>query len=635
MDNTLITYALIKSIYEERKDYLDVFVPFLLVCFPEEQQECSKDVLSKNLEKQSGLKVPEYTLNTIITRAVRTNYLTQKERECFLTAKGENFISETLSKQHETQREINALIEDVRTFIKDKYQFDLDSERILDTLNLFIKKYQVPLINFFNPKIPEEIKQSNLTKEDIYLIEYIKLAKKQKPESFNTLGKIFYGALISTVLNKENITEVNKEFGKVEIFFDTNFMFSIMDLHYPYICMPAKQLFDLFKKYKFQLKIFDFTIDEMVRVLKGYLKEKDKYFPNIKTDSIYSNLKNKGWTNEDCIRFISKIEQKIYDIAVKIEYTNKDLDRLKIDDERYYRISQYKPEKSLQGQTHDIYAIEKIREIRKKRPQREIENCVALFLTSDLKLSRFDFMEMGHNENSTIPEVISDKFLTTLLWLKNPEFVREMPLEMILSAQSELLISREVWNRFYQILVRLEIEGKVSEEDISSLIYYHQLESDLVTIEPNEITPEFTMKEIEESKKKINEETRKKLEEQRKIFEEQIAQKEMGKDQEWIRKLEEIKNNLRQITDKRSEKCISWITWGFMSLLLLFGLILILILGNTFFVLIGALSFITGILQFLGIQLNVKNSKQKLKTCLFNKLYEKKLRELKLQEIEK
>ena len=161
--------------------------------------------------------------------------------------------------------------------------------------------------------------QDKFSQNDFYLIEYIKSAKEQKPESFATLEKIFYGSIISTILLKKNISETNKNFNTTQIFFDTNFMFSVLNLHYSYIYKPAKELFELLKlNKKFQPKVFDFTIQEMVGVLKGYIKESYKYFPNVKVDSIYGNLKSQGWTVEDCIRFISKIEQKIYDLGIKI-----------------------------------------------------------------------------------------------------------------------------------------------------------------------------------------------------------------------------------------------------------------------------------------------------------------------------
>jgi hypothetical protein len=637
MNSLIIVYSLIKSIYEEKKDYLDVFVPFLLSSFPDGQRECGLDILSKNLEHKFGLKVPEFTLSTLITRAARRNYVERKEKRCSLTESGYTLASKIISQEKDEERKVKALIVDIESFIASKYQVALDSDRILCLINDFIKKYQSFLINFFNPKTNQEVWQEKFDKHEFYLIEYIRLAKEQKPDAFDTLEKIFYGSIISTILLKENISETNKNFNTTQIFFDTNFMLSILNLHYPYICKPAKELFELLKSNKkFQLKVFDFTIQEMIRVLKGYTKESYKYFPHIEVDSIYSNLKSQGWTKEDCMRFISKVEQRIYDLGINIEYTGIDLNKWQIpDNESYSRITNYKPDQIVLSQKHDICAIEKIKEIR-KRPKREIENCATFFLTSDLRLTKFNFNELDHKENATIPEVISDRFLTTLLWLKNPNIVKELPLETILSTQSELLIDRKIWNRFYDNLIKIKNEGKVSEDDVSTLLYYHQLEQDLASItNTDEISPEFILKEIEESKRKIDEETRKKIEEEKKKLEEEYKEKVTQKEEKYLKYIENIKKNIKEKATKKANDYAILITFGIPSILLLAGIILLLTRIKT----AGGILTITSIIYYLlhilgwfGLKIDILNCQKKLRDYFFNKIHRKILSELRIEE---
>jgi len=638
MSSTIIVYSLIKSIYEEKKEYLDVFVPFLLNSFPNGQRECSLDILLKNLEDKFGLKVPEFTLNEIITRATRRNYVERKEKRCFLIENGYSAASKIISQEKDEERKVKALIVDIGSFIESKYQLTLGHDKILDVLNSFIKKYQSPLVNFFNPKNQEENLQDKFSQNDFYLIEYIKLAKEQKPESFATLEKIFYGSIISTILLKKNISETNKNFNTTQIFFDTNFVFSILNLHYLHICKPAKELFELLKlNKKFQPKVFDFTIQEMVRVLNGYIKESYKYFPNIKVNSIYSNLKSQGWTLEDCMRFISKIEQKIYNLGIKIEYTGIDLSKWQIpDNESYSRITNYKPDQILLAQKHDIYAIEKIIGIR-KRPKREIENCDAFLLTSDLKLAKFNFNELEHKEKSTIPEVISDRFLTTFLWLKNPNIMKELPLEIILSTQSELLIDVNLWNRFYDNLIKLKNEGTVSEKDISTLLYYHQLEQDFTSITNiEEINPEFILKEIEESKRRIDEGTRKSIEEEKKKLEKEYSKKMADKDREYLERLKGIKDKIRQNSWRKASRDTNLIISAFFILLIIVGILLSAVFKTQAVKITGRIlsiiSFTLTLLQFFGVQMPISKFKKIITDWFFNRTYKKQLAELKIEE---
>ena len=639
MTDVIFIYSLIKSLYEESKDFLDVFVPFVVISFPDGQEACNIDAISKNLEKKFNFNIPEHALNTIITRATRTHYIQRYQKKCLLTEQGRKLILDIKSKQGEIEREVNALLEDIREFINEKFSPILNSEDVKEMLNSFIKKQKMPLLTFFNPKLIEAEWKEEDNKNEYYLIEYFKLAKKQKPNEFKTLEKIFYGVLISTIINKEDIITINKKFNKLQIFFDTNFMFSIMDLHYPHICKPAKELFDLLKtNNKFQLKVFDFTVGEMVRVLNGYLKEKDKYFPNIKVNSIYSNLKSKGWTKQDLIQFIAKVEQEISKIGVQIEYTAIDLNKWDVTDKEIYsRLSYYKPEQPIMGQKHDICAIYKIIELR-KRPQREIENCYALFLTSDLKLTKFDYNEFGHRDNSTVIEVISDRFLTTLLWLKNPKTVKDLPLETIVSLHSEVLIDRTIWNRFYENLVNLKKKERISEEDVATLIYYHQLEHDLAIVDnPDEIEEDFVLKEIEKSRLKIDEkirkEAREKIEEGKKKLEEEYKEKLTQKEEEYLKHIESIKENIKGESTKKANVYAILILCIPVALLLLGIMLLRVNIMGKLLTIIGGVGSIFSILQFFGIRLSIFEFKKKLTDCIFNNIYMKRLSKLKIKEI--
>jgi hypothetical protein len=635
MIDILVSYSLIKSIYETKKDYLDVFVPFLLASFPEGEEECGSNIMAKNIKEKFGLEIPEYTLTTIIKKAKRNDFIDWKQNKCSLKVKGKNYLSEIKLIENEERGKIITLIEDIKNFFASQYKISLNSTKILEILNIFLKTHQLPLINFFNPKSIQEEWPGKFDKYyEFYLVEYIKLAKEQKPDVFNILEKMFYGAIFSTILFKKNIPETNKKFNTTQIFLDTNFVFRILDFDYSFICKPAKELFELLKKdKKFQLKVFDFTIDEMVRVLKEYGKEEYKYFPKVKVASIYSNLKNKGWTKEDCINFISKIEKEIYNLEINIEYTNVDLNKWEIPiNDIYSKIIQYKPEQKILAQKHDVCAIEKIREIR-KHSRREIENCGALFLTSDLRLTRFNFIELGHKEKATVPEVISDRFLTTLLWLKNPVALKELPLETILSTQTEILIDRKVWNRFYDNLTKLKNEGKISDEDIATLIYFH-LEQELAPItNPEEITPEFILEEIEKNKKKIEETTKEEITKEIKKITQRHREEITKKEQEFLNDLEAIKNDIKESVWKEANNKVNKRFIFGVLLLITVTVVSGILLFNKFK--IGSiLSFLLAFLQFLGFKIDILKIKEKQIKKVFEKIYEKRL-STKIEEIKK
>jgi hypothetical protein len=206
-----------------------------------------------------------------------------------------------------------------------------------------------------------------------------------------------------------------------------------------------------------------------------------------------------------------------------IENTIKDSIRRKfqtyqpISDELRDIIIKWKPLKVLSSQNHDLAAIEEIKEIR-GHPVRKIEDSKALFLTSDSILSRLNLIDMSHKENGTVNEVILDRLMSCILWLKDPH--AKPPIKSIIAAYSrDLFIKRRIWDRFYELLRQLKQEGSVDDENISTLFYHNYIESVLREFDESEVdknTPEFVLGEIEKSARLKEEEQLRSIEEKEK-----------------------------------------------------------------------------------------------------------------------
>ncbi len=362
------------------------------------------------------------------------------------------------------------------------------------------------------------------------------------------------------------------------------------------------------------------------------------YVAGVEVGSIYSVLKNRGCTVEDVREFIQDIENKIWDLKVKIEPTNVEIKSFKPkNDEWLSKILVYKP---LQidhpmSRNHDLAVIEMIKKVRGFQ-RRRIEDSKAFFLTSDLGLARFNFLEMGHKEKATICEVIPDRLLTTILWLKNPALTKNVPLKSVIALHSrEMFINREIWFRFYANIRRLMEEGKIGDKDISMLFYDHHIEDVLKELDESDIdkiTPKFILKEITNVTKAINGETRRKFEEQRKMFEEKLAGKEIEKDKELAAKLTKIKQNLEKSSRKEARKQINILAWvivGIIAVALVSIVPLIMRKWQIIEPIVWISTFITVVLDVLfGWRKFPQVLKNYIETRLFNKIYRVKLNEL-------
>lgn len=639
MNRLIYTYSLVKTLYEQGKDYIDSFWPFVLKVMPRDKTTLNLPAIQKGIRDNFGLDIPQYSLKTIMTRGKRKGYLIQKEGRSWLTAEGDKYL-DALEPESAVERRINELLEDIRNYLNERLGLSLSLNETYDIVLSFIHGNIDWLLEFCNPDssiIRLGLSKRSDSRYDSVVVSYFAIAEQRKAGHYQTLTDIVYGSVISTVASNRDMARINKKFAHTKIFLDSNYLFSILELDFPEFSKPAKELLDLLKLYKFELEVFDFTIDEMVRVLRAYSRAQHLFVPDVRVDSIFSNLKNRRLTTEDVREFISKIEDKIWELGVKIEPTSVELRDYKPPKGEYRaKLSYYKPDQGLHAQNHDLAAIERIREIR-KAPKREIESSRALFLTSDLRLSKFDFFEMGHREKATVCEVIPDKLLTNILWLKNPTTIKDIPLKSIIAIHSrEMFIDRRIWRRFCKNIGKLKQEGRISDKDISMLFYDHRIEKVLEVYDDSQtdkITPELILEQIQSASKLIDEETKKKLEEQKEIFEKKLTQVELDKKNALETRLSAIKEKLKVKAVRKAKRravvkmCI--------PALIFVGIFIYFLLTKGWARtagIFGGIGSVVGILSFLGIKVNMLNIRKRLQDKAFQRIYRKELSEIALEE---
>jgi len=634
----IYTYSLVKTLYEQGKDYIDSFWPFVLKVLKKNKTYLDLNSIQDSIRENFGLDIPLHSLNVIITRAKRKGFIKQQKLQFILTEKGGKHL-DSLEPESDIERRINELIEDIKSYLNEQLKLSLTSDETKGIFLSFVNKHIESLVAFFNPEssIIRLDAQSQLNNRyDSTLIDYLEISKQRKPNFYNTLVDVIYGSVISTVASNRNIAEVNKKFSITKVFLDSNYLLSILGLHAPNFNKPAQELLHLLITYEFELRVFDFTIEEMVRVLKNYSREHHLYIKNVPVKSIYSNLKNIGFTTEDVREFIAKIESKIWQLGIKIETTNINLDDYKPKKDEYRtQLSQYKPNQNVRTQNHDLAAIDKTGEIRGKL-RREIESSKAFFLTSDFRLSKFNFIVMKHRENATVCEVIPDRLITNILWLKNPTIIKDIPLKSIIAIHSHgMFIERNIWIRFCEIIKDLKEKNKIEEKDISMLFYNHHIEEVLKTFdesETDEIMPSLIFDELKKVNKLIDEETKKKLKEQGEIFEKKLSLVKLEKEMESEKRLDNIKARLKSKAIKKAKKY----TLGIMCvpLFVFVGAFIYFTLVKNWSaaIILGVIGSITGILSFFDVKVSLRNIFKELQDKTFQNIYKKDLSELKLED---
>jgi len=649
MEKLIYTYALAKSLYDQGEDYIDAFWPLTLRVFNINRKSLKLISIQDLIKNDLELNIPLHSLETILNRAEKNRYLEKKHRHHFeITESGLKYIYNFRTNK-EVERRLNALLKDIKDFIKSKFNLEKEIKEIKITiLELITKNINLLIENFSLDKqfIPI-VKTNNLDLKN-YLIEYIKIADREKPDQYKSLKDLVFGSIISTIINSKKPEKIilisGKKFYDCAFFLDTNIIFSLLNLDEKELNEEAKELINLLKSYKCKLKVFTFTIQEICKVLQGYSQKSSLYSETIRVNSIYYHMKIKGWDKNILKDFIINIEEKLSNLGLEIELIeNVNINNYNPKKQEYLsRMLHYKPEIGRIYQNHDLAAIDKIEELRGGYPIWKVEKAKYFLLTSDKGLNNFNFKEMGHERDGTVGEVILDRILTNILWLENPN--ANISLKSIIGAHSQgLFIQRSVWEKFSKILQQLKREGTVSDNKIASLFYHKYIEDVLRKIDEPEvgkIDRNLVISEIEKASKLKEKEEKRKEEEFIKTLDEEISKKEIEVGKKWLEKITEIKENLRKSSKERSSKEIKILNIGiriFLAIILLFFLY-----KNNFNIskltnisnLNTILTYFFAIL-FFGINFGEKynNLLEGIRKNREDKIYSKKIKEAKLDKV--
>lgn len=563
----LITYALMKSLFDEGRDYLDCVAPFVFGAL-ESNSGTKALTIQKKLQDEHSVEIPIHVLENILRRAVKLKLVAtnKKKSDYRLTEKGLR-RKDRVEGIEAVSRRINALTKNMIDFFASN-NVELTPEDAIKIVFAFVHENGRLVVSFLDPMEKFDPQMTGIQgKTQKLFLEFIFAVDVSEPNLYQTLRDLFLGAIISESLTQQSVQQFEilwkKKLRKIVIYLDTNLVFSLLRMHDERANIAANELLILLKQFDFELRVLPATLSEISSVVRHFRSVSHKYPFGIRVDSIFSSLKRKGWKDSDIQEFIFTLETRLEKLNISVDNSRPvDLTEFKpIKEERFAALEKYKPDQRLRGKSHDMSAIEIIEDIRSSRVY-TIEDSKVIFLTSDHGLSAFKHDEYGHRDDGSVCEVILDRFLTNLLWIKRPNL--KLPLIALVSAHSrDLLVSKRVWDRFYEVLQRLYKEGSLNQNHVSMLLYHNYIEDFLLNIDDSQtkiVTPEFVLERVQEVEKKIDDrilaEIRIKEQTFKEFLESEIDSSMLEKDREWMETIELAKRGFQEMSSSISRKIV-------------------------------------------------------------------------------
>lgn len=476
-NRTIYSYALLRAFAEENSDSLEAFIPFVLHALSPSSHH-SVPQLKSIIQTNDGIEIPQHAMQLILTKLIAKGWAEKKNNasKYKLTNTGQEKGTKSRVQQDIT-RELNSFVDNLHKFLCEQGA-ELTKDEVNTLLLTFVTENTETLLDYIIPQGSSPIVMKPLKKStENYFNTYIQEVLERKPEHYKTLKHLVLGSILSCLIrsSSQDAIQTISTFEGCVLYLDSNYVFSLLELHDKDFSEPAQELFKLIKQYGFKPKILSSTLNEITTVLRAFETEHVNYPPNVPINSIYSVMVRRGFSKSYLTIYIANIESEVRSLGIDVEHVDTKLDRFDPEDiDRTTSIQKYKHEQGRRSRNHDLAAIEFVEKAR-NRQFYSLTDVPCFFLSSDRSLYQFDRIEAGHEQQGTIGSVMLDRALTGLLWLKNPQ--TDISLEAIISAHTHhTLINNRIWERFLDVLKSLHKRKKICQNDVDKLVYHGNLD---------------------------------------------------------------------------------------------------------------------------------------------------------------
>lgn len=439
--------AILKVNWDERRDYIDNFVPFVAECIRTvPQPQISVSQLQTAVGEKFGFAIPQGALQTILKRVERHGYIERAEGIYKRNDEALERLDFTKVAQ-QALREYEALIDKLVEFCAGRFEVKWSGDHAEAALFRYLEEDSSVILaaTVRGRRLPST--GSPRRGVDYMVASFISEVERSDPEAFSFLETVVKGSMLAGVLLFPNLGAVERRFEGLDVFFDTPFVLQAMGLEGESIAEPRRELVRLLYDKNANLRIFGHTLGEVRNVLsagahalRNYSNLRHAYGP------VIQHFLDMGYTASDVELVIARLEKSLEALHVRVVEKPPYLEALGVDEVKFQDILQsrvgYAREDTLY---HDLDSLTAIHRLRKARTYLHIESCEAVFVTTnhDLAQASYDFYSREYEGyGGSIPHCMLDHVFTTMVWLKNPLSAGDFPRKKLIAECYAAIILR-------------------------------------------------------------------------------------------------------------------------------------------------------------------------------------------------
>ena len=472
--NVLTNSAILTAIWDEtQKDNLELIKPFVEYLIGENykigDKIDNKKVIRQMDEKFSFSKFPETILIKVYVRL--KNVVERKNGEYYLKKDISTNCQKFKERQIKLQEESSKVIDALKSYLMEinpKYK-NIDSHETTILFTMFLEK--MGFLTIDNIKELENKENYKKDQNNFYIAKFIINEFENETIISEYIEKIISGFMLANAIYMQVDSDTKESLKKVDIYLDAPLLLNVLNFKTSSQNESGDLLMQLLKDKKANIYCFRHNYDEVYSIL-------DNYKNNLSCirEKTLEQLDLDRYTKSDVDRLMSGLEMMLnnHGIIVKEtpEYVKNEYEGI-IDEKRLtdFLLENYAENKDkIEGVVErDVKSIASIGRIRKDRIYKKIEDCKAIFVTTNYNLVEYSGKCLEQKKYEEIGFLITDVELITILWLKSFKANPDLPkLKLIENARTSLEVTSSMMKRVKDVLEKMEKEGTINQADVVS-----------------------------------------------------------------------------------------------------------------------------------------------------------------------
>lgn len=482
---TISSLALLKANYDtHQRGYLENFVPMVSECIRRAPQDVvSIPELQQQLRDQFGLWLPQSAVRSILGRVRKKGYVGLKNGAYFRNAKALEDLG-FRGNQQKVMEQQEALVERFVTFCSRRFGVDLSPEGADAALQDYLEENQLLVMNAVTHGTVVPRSGRSINNSRFLVASFIRDLQETQSATLSHVETVVKGLMLANAIFLPDPGNADRNFRNTEVYLDTPFLINALGYGGESQKEPCLELLRLLYETGAELRCFAHTRDEVRGVLQSCMNiMKAGGTRNSNGPDILRTFQYEGLSETDVMMLSNNLEKDLKELKITVVEKPEYDARHQIDEDAFREeIGKNINYRRSQQVSRDVDSISAIMQLRRSRRFPRLEECRALFVTTNSTLARVTRRHFSEGpKESAVSPCLTDHTLTNLLWLKKPTAAPDLPRKRIIAdCYAATRPTEPLWRLYFGQIDKLNQRGEVSPEDYYLLRYSMEAESALM-----------------------------------------------------------------------------------------------------------------------------------------------------------